>query len=218
MNTIGASGLTPLMADLPVCSSEAIVTAIRGWHKYVVTFLGFGELGYEDSVALEAAIRDELRRHCPDQVIVNTGTLITEGFNRGIADVYEYARDSGFTTTGIHPSVALCYPKRHYLSPFVDHVFFVYDETWGGWLENVGQRSPTLETLMAVTDEVVVIGGGKHTAEEMQAFLDSNRPVRFYAAEMNHRVAREWFAGQGEPDVDYRGAAWRLWLRQQAKP
>lgn len=215
MNTFSESGLIPLTPDLPVSSPDAIVAAIRGWRKSVVTFLGFGELGYQDRTTLEAAIRAELRRHRPDQVIINTGTLITEGFRRGIADVYEYARESGFTTTGIHPSVALHYPKRHYLSPFVDHVFFVYDETWGGWLDQAGQRSPTLETLIAVTDEVVVIGGGKHTAEEMQAFLDSNRPVRFYAAEMNHGVAREWFAGRGEPDVDYRGAAWRLWLRQK---
>ena len=75
--------------------------------------------------------------------VQDAGTLITEGFRHGIADVYQYASESGFTTTGIHPSVALHYPKRHYLSPFVDQVFFVSDETWGGWLDQAGQRSPT---------------------------------------------------------------------------
>jgi hypothetical protein len=205
-----------LPMDAAVRSVEEIVAIFREWRKRVVTFLGFGELGYEDEEALARIVREELRRHCPNDSIINTGTLITQGFHRGIADAYEVAKEQGFTTTGVHPSVALCYAKKHYLSPYVDRVLFVCDATWGGYLGQSLHRSPMLDALVAITDEVAVVGGGKHTAEEMQEFLRAGKPVRFYAAEMNHRVAREWYGLHDEETVDYRGAAYHAWAVRQS--
>ena len=202
----------PLPAKAIIHDASQIEKTLRAWRKKIVTFLGFGELGYQDEGEFQSIVRDELLRHGPAEVIVNTGTLITQGFHRGIADVYPLAKKLGFMTTGIHPSVALVHPKKHYLSGYVEHVFFVKDETWGGYLEDV-RRSPTLETLIAVTDEVVVIGGGKHTAQEMLEFLQGGKPLRFYPADMNHRVAADWFCRQGESPVDFRGAAYHAWIR-----
>lgn len=202
----------PLPAEIAARAVSDVEHAVRGLGKRVVTFLGFGELGYEHPGEFRAAVRGELSRHDPAHVIVNTGTLITRGFHAGVAEVYPIAQQLGFTTSGIHPSVALNEPARHQLPAGVDHVYFVRDDTWGGYLPD-RRRSPTLETLLRVTHEVAVIGGGKHTAEEMLEFLRCGTPVRFYPADMHHRMAIQWYAARGEPVPDFRGDAYACWMR-----
>jgi hypothetical protein len=185
--------------------------------KQVITFLGFGELGYENEDELVSITERELQSYSPEETIVNTGTLITVSFRRGIVDVYEIAKQMGFATTGIHPSVALHSPKAHALSPFVDEVFFVADESWGGIEHLTAAPSPTLSALIAVSNEVIVIGGGKHTAEEMQAFLMFNKPLRFYAADMHHATSREWTKSSKVNIGDFRGAAYHAWISRRGK-
>ena len=211
----GLCAAAPLPAEIEVRPVSDVEHAVRGLGKRVLTCLGFGELGYEHPGEFRAAVRHELSRHDPAQVIVNTGTLITHGFRAGVAEVYPIARQFGFTTSGIHPSVALNEPARHQLPAGVDHVYFVRDDTWGGYLPD-GRRSPTLETLLRVTHEVAVIGGGKHTAEEMLEFFRCGTPVRFYPAEMNHRVALRWFGERDEAVPDFRGDAYACWMRALA--
>jgi hypothetical protein len=211
----GAYGLVTLPENPRLWTAREVVEVFNRKAKHVITFLGFGELGYEDEAELFRITEGELANYSSNGTIVNTGTLITIGFRRGIADVYEAAKDRGFATTGIHPSMALDSPKTHALSPFVDEVFFVVDDTWGGLLQKTTTPSPTLDTLIAVSDEVVVIGGGKHTAEEMAAFLMYKKPLRFYAMDMHHATSRKWTQSSGVDVGDFRGAAYYAWLSRQ---
>jgi hypothetical protein len=201
-----------LPASPRLWTEDELVDVFRRSGKHVLTFLGFGELGYEDEAELNRIVVSELSRHAPESTIVNTGTLVTLGFRRGIADVYACAKRMGFATTGIHPSIALSSSKKHALSSWVDEVFFVPDDTWGGLLQESTTPSPTLRTLIAVTHEVVVIGGGKHTAEEMEAFSRSDKQPRFYAIDMHHATSRTWARSSGVDIGDFRGAAYRAWV------
>jgi hypothetical protein len=195
-----------------------LLDVFRSTGKHVLTFLGFGELGYENEREFHATVARELASYAPANTIVNTGTLVTVGFRRGIADVYELAKRMGFNTTGVHPSIALTSSKQHSLSGCVDEVYFVRDETWGGFLRDGATPSPTLRALIAVTHEVVVIGGGKHTAEEMRGFTDCDKGVRFYAMDMHHATSRGWASESGVDVGDFRGAAYHAWMARHEQP
>jgi hypothetical protein len=191
------------------------VQAVRALGKPVVTFGGFGELGYEDEAQVLERCSAELDRHDPARTLVATGTLLTEGFRSGIAMVYALAKARGFATAGIHPSVALHHPKRHAIAPGVDHVFMVDDPTWGG-VDEAGMPSSTLQVLLAVSDEFIVFGGGHHTAHELQAFLQAGKPVRFHDAPMHRATTERWCRDSGARIGDYRGAAFHVWRSRHA--
>lgn len=183
----------------------------------VVTFAGFGELGYQDEAQVRRICEEELDRLSPSDAIINTGTLITQGFRRGITIVYELARSRGFMTTGVHPSVALTQPHRHDLAPGVDDVIFVSDATWGGFSPLGEVPSNTLTVLLAITDELIVVGGGEHTAQELRAFMRAGKVVRFHAAEMHHQVAERWSRDSGVRLPDRLGAAYHAWRQERGK-
>src|SRR5262245_41680389 len=69
-------------------TEQEVVEVFKRTGKHVLTFLGFGELGYEDEPELLRITARELAHCDPNRTIVNTGTLITVGFRRGIVDVY----------------------------------------------------------------------------------------------------------------------------------
>jgi len=154
--------------------------------------------------------RQILEHWPPADIIAMTGTLIRVGGNDGIADVYQVAKDLGVRTAGIHPSVARQFALTHRVSPDCDAVFFVDDETWGGYA-NGTEPSSTLRVHLAVADELVVIGGGKHAADELRAFHDHGRPIRYFAADMNSVTAIEWCRRAGVEIPDFRGAARHTW-------
>ena len=139
------------------------------------------------------------------------GTLLRVGGQDGIARVLRIASTLGIETTGIHPGVALDFATTHRVSPDTGTAFFVEDTSWGGFLD--GRRlSPTLAVLLDVSDELVVIGGGKHAADELEAFWERRKPVRYLPAEMNRRATMEWCARSGVEISDFRGAAHAAWL------
>jgi hypothetical protein len=215
LQTWPSEGVRPTRAlprDARLWDERGLLDVFRSTGKHVLTFLGFGELGYEDEREFHTTVARELATYAPANTIVNTGTLVTVGFRRGIADVYELAKRMGFSTTGVHPSIALSSPKRHALSGWVDEVYFVRDESWGGLLRETAAPSPTLRALIAVTHDVVVIGGGKHTAEEMQAFSSCEKQPRFYPMDMHHATSRGWASESGIDVGDFRGAAYHAWI------
>lgn len=180
--------------------------------KHVLTFSGFGELGYQDISFVEAIIRSQLCQWKPDEILVNCGTLLRTGGQDGIALVYRLAKELGIETCGIHPSVAFKWADTHPVSAFADHVFFIEDATWGGYLDDQFTLSPTLKILLAVTDEMIVIGGGKHAADELSAFLQHGKCVKYFPAQMNHQFARKWSAASGVNITDLNGAAYHVWF------
>lgn len=194
----------------PVLSVDAAVQAVCAGGRRVVTFGGYGELGYEDEGAVLALARQELQGCDPARTVVATGTLITLGFQPGIALVYGLARSMGLATLGIHPSVALRQPERHAVAAGVAQVCFVDDVTWGG-CDAAGRPSATLQALLAVTDLFVAIGGGEHTAQELRCFRRAGKAVRVHPARMHGPTMERWTRAQGLPPRDLEGAAWRAW-------
>src|SRR5262249_55199589 len=100
----------------------------------------------------------------------------------------------------------------HRVSTFCDQVFFVEDEGWGGFTDS-GEHSSTLRMHLAVSDEIVVIGGGWHAAHELRAFFDAGKRVRYVPATMNRDTARNWCLRAGIERLDPRGAAFETWKR-----
>lgn len=178
--------------------------------RHVAYFSGYGELGYEQIGVVQDIAGRVLSNWAPDDVIVLTGTLLRVGGHDGIAGVYGVARSLGIRTAGIHPSIAQRFASTHRVSPHCDDVFFVEDSSWGGFLGEAS-LSPTLQIHLKVADEIVVIGGGKHAADELQAFADRGRRVRYYAAEMNRAATVEWSRRAGIETPDLRGAAHHVW-------
>ena len=186
--------------------------------KYVLSFAGFGELGYQDIAYVEGVIRDELSRWKPDEILVNSGTLLRVGGQEGIAVVYRLAKELGIETCGIHPGISLQWADTHPVSAFADHVYFVEDGTWGGYIDDQFEPSPTLKVLLQVTDELIVIGGGKHAADELAAFLQNGKCVKYFPAQMNHQVTLDWCAKSGVDIPDLNGAAHKLWFGKSKYP
>lgn len=202
----------PLPPDARPMEVAAVVEVFRRKRKQVVTFLGYGELGYRNEAHVRALIDCELRCHDPARTVVNTGTLVTKGFCQGIAAVYQIAAATGFETTGIHPSLALHSPSEHRLSRWVQEVSFVHDNSWGGLLSDGSKLlSPTLQAMVLVSDEVVAIGGGHHTAQELEGFVRSGTPVRFHEAEMHESVSRAWTESSGLRNLELQGEAQSVW-------
>jgi hypothetical protein len=179
--------------------------------KHVIYFAGYGELGYEEEGRVQRIARQVLGEWSASKVVVHTGTLLRVGGHNGIAEVYTVARELGIETTGIHPSVAMNFADTHRVSPYCDHVFFAADESWGGLLTESERPSETLRLHLEVSNELVVIGGGKHAAGELKAFASSGKRVRFYPADMNHTTTRQWSESAGAQIQDMRGAAHLLW-------
>jgi len=192
--------------------ASAIRSVFESLGKHIIYFAGYGELGYEEEGRVRSITREVLGAWRATEVVVHTETLLRTGGHDGIAEVYALARELGIETTGIHPSVAMRFADTHRVSPYCDHVFFVEDETWGGLLPDGENPSSTLRLHLEVSDEIVLIGGGKHAAGELKAFKASGKRVRFYPADMNHRTTLMWSESAGAEIHDMRGAAHLLWL------
>jgi len=179
--------------------------------KHVIYFAGYGELGYQDVNCVRRTALHVLTELAAPSVLVHCGTLLRSDGNDGIAEVYAVAKELGFETAGIHPSVARRFSSTHRVSPYCDHVFFVSDDTWGGFRQGTTIPSQTLSVHLAVSDEIIVIGGGKHAADEMRAFMAIGKAVQYVPAEMNHATTREWCSRIGADLLDPRGAAHCAW-------
>jgi hypothetical protein len=169
--------------------------------KRVVTFVGYSGAGYEDRKAMLTEAGEVLEEFDPADTIVNIGATPD-----GIGAVYELAVQHGFVTTGIVSTQAQEHDAR--ISPCVGHVFYVEDETWGGFIDGGKRLSPTSAAMVAVSDLMVGIGGGEVARDELLSAKSEGREVRFIAADMNHAIAIEKAAKRGLPGpTDFSGAA-----------
>ena len=142
----------------------------------------------------------------PSSTLVNIGAT-----PQGIGAVYPLARRRGFSTIGIVSSLART--EQVTPSPFVDEVFYVEDSVWGGLLPGSTQLSATSAAIVTHSQEFIAIGGGVIVAAELCAARAAGRAVQFIAADMNHQLARERAARQGQPaPTDFRGAAHAAWF------
>lgn len=180
--------------------------------RRVLTFLGYSGAGYQDPVRLLADAGGVLAGENPGHTIVNAGATAD-----GIGQIYELARAKGFVTSGIVSSLAR--DAGTSLSPFVDRVFFVEDDTWGGCLPGTDELSPTSAAMVGVSDSVVAIGGGQVTADELAAAIRMGLDVRFFPADLDHQRAID--AAEVEhraAPINFSGAAARAWATLRSDP
>jgi hypothetical protein len=84
----------------------------------------------------------------------------------------------------------------------------VEDETWGGFVKETKDLSPTSKAIVESSDILIGIGGGEVARDELVAAKRLGKKVRFYPADMNHRKARESAKKKKLPEpTDFRGAA-----------
>jgi len=180
---------------------EEIMAFFTEQGKTVVTFVGYSGAGYEDPQAMLQQAKTVLDTLEPAATIINIGATPD-----GIGAIYPLAKQRGFMTTGIVSSQALEYKVA--VSPDVDYVFFVEDETWGGFLEGTEQLSPTSEAMVAVSETIIGIGGGAVSRDEMIAAGRTGKKVQFIPADMNHERAKEKARKKGQPaPTDFQGEA-----------
>jgi hypothetical protein len=189
----------------PSIAREATPEEVRaffiGKRMRVLTFLGYSGAEYEDKPLMIEQATQILGEFDPLSTIVNIGATAA-----GIGAVYEVAKRKGFTTSGIVSTQAK--ESNVVLSPCVDIVFFVRDATWGGLLSGTQVLSPTSTAMVENSDVVVAIGGAEIARDELVAAKRAGKRVEFFAADMDHQIAREKALIRGEPTpTDFRGAA-----------
>jgi len=149
--------------------------------KTVVTFYGFS-IKYHDGEGMLKIVREELLKYSPETTLVNMGATIG-----GLGAAYSLAKSMEFITTGIVSTEAL--DNVDDISESVDHVCFIKDKQWGGNMPSSNELSPTSKAMVACSDILIAIGGGKIVRDELLAGQEQGKPVQYFAAEMDHELA-----------------------------
>jgi hypothetical protein len=186
---------------IKVVSLEQIRAFFESKRMKVLTFLGYSGAEYENKAAVVDRATRILSRFDPGKTIVNIGATA-----EGIGTVYEIAKRKGFLTVGIVSTQAK--ESKVALSPCVDVVFYVKDDSWGGFIPGTQNLSPTSKAMVENSDVIVAIGGGEVARDELIAAKRSGKHVQFIAADMNHQIARDKARKKNRPPpTDFRGAA-----------
>lgn len=199
-----ASPLTAQTKNEPGTSPEKIKQFFDQRGKIVITFVGYSGSGYEDEPQMLAHARDVLSVHTPKKAIVNIGATAS-----GIGAVYQLAKKMGFETTGIVSTQAQKYKAE--ISPNVDRVFFVADETWGGFKANSQTLAPTSQAMVECSDIVIGFGGGDVARDELTAAQRAGKTIKYFPADMNHKKAIEKASQKGNAaPADFKGSAFAM--------
>jgi hypothetical protein len=205
LNSAAACELT---TTVKYANSDDIRAFFKSQKKEVITFVGYSGAEYEDKMAMLEKAGRILDEFVASKTIVNIGATA-----EGIGAVYELAKRRGFMTTGIVSTQAKKYNAA--LSPCVDYVFYVEDDTWGGFLEGSDLLSPTSRAMVESSDVLIGIGGGEVGRDELLAAKRSGKEVRFIPADMHHQKAREKAQKKGFPaPTSFGGAAGEAFKHQ----
>lgn len=171
-----------------------------------MTFIGYSGAEYENKVRMLKIAEDVLAQFDPKTTIVNIGAT-----PEGIGAIYALAKKMGFETSGIVSSQARDFLPEKPVE--VDHVFFVQDENWGGYLADGTTLSPTSEAMLSVSEVLVGIGGNDVGRDELLEAQNRGKTIRFFAADMNHEIAIAKAKKNGkEVPADFRGSAHLDWF------
>ena len=186
-----------------------VVTFIRGMRKTVLTFIGFS-VSYEDEKGMLAIAKRVLASYPPATTLINIG--VTRG---GLGAVYPLAKSMGYVTTGIVTTEAFAFYNE--ISEHVDHICFVKDELWGGYIPGTKKLSPTSRAMVDCSDVLIGIGGNDVARDELLAAREMRKPVQFFAAEMNHKEAVSSAQNSGKPiPKSFFGSAHEVFGTKQA--
>ncbi len=188
-------------------SPEEVKRFFKQRGKVVVTFAGYSGTGYEDHKGMLAEARNVLSVHCPRTAIVNIGATA-----EGIGAVYDIANEMGFETTGIVSIQAKKYDAEIYSK--IDRVFYIADDSWGGFKENTQELTPTSQAMVDCSDVIVSIGGGEVARDELIAAKRAGKTIKYIPADMNHQKAIDKARKKGQPiPSDFKGAAFEVFGR-----
>ena len=189
------------MTNARLATVAEVIAFFKSQSKTVLTFVGYSGSGYEHKAAMLATAADVLADYDPATTVVNSGATAA-----GIGAIYPLALHKGFQTTGIVSTQAQVHGVS--LSPDVQQVFYIEDSTWGGFVGNSEQLSPTSAAVIAVSDIMIGIGGGEIVRDELLAARQAGKRVKFFSADMNHRRALTKAVKGGLPHpVEFKGAA-----------
>lgn len=158
---------------------EEVQEYFRSLNMHVLTFFGYSGMGYESDKLLLEKAREILNGYTPEKTIVNLGVTAV-----GLGQIYPLAKELGFKTAGIVSTQALDYLAD--VSDDVDHICFVEDGQWGGFLPNTQTLSPTSEAMISVSNNCVAIGGNEVSRDELLSARRRGIPVLFIPADVNH--------------------------------
>lgn len=170
------------------------VAFFKKQNKTVLSFYGYA-VDYQNAAEPRQTIREILLRHTPSTTLVNYGATAA-----GMGAVYQVAKIMGFTTTGIVTTLALEIPDD--ISPYVDHICFIDDTSWGGKLPESDELSPTSQAMLACSDILIAVGGGEISRDELLAAREQGKPIEYYPAEVNHDWVLERARNKGLPPPD----------------
>lgn len=173
---------------------EQAVAFFKKQNKTVLTFYGYA-VDYQNAAEPRKTVREILLQHAPSTTLVNYGAT-----RAGMGAVYEVAKTMGFTTTGIVSTLALEFPDD--ISPYVDHICFVGDSTWGGKLADSNELAPTSKAMIAASDLLIAVGGGEISRDELMAAQAQGKAIQYYPAEVNHDWILKNARSKGQPPPD----------------
>jgi len=192
---------------LPVAE---VIQKVKDLGRNVISIFGFSYLGYENPDAVMDQVKQRLADFKPETDIINMGAT-----EEGIGAAYKVAKELGFTTIGIVSTLALTYSGR--FSPYVDNIYIVNDQRWGGYVAGSDQLVDTTQAYLAVSDEIHAFGGGENTAVTLTEAQKRDIPISYTPAEMNHETAdADPSASKADKTVRYQGAALDAWQQLQA--
>jgi hypothetical protein len=185
---------------------DQAVTFFKGLGKTVVTFYGFS-VKYQDEANMLKIVREELSKYLPKTTLVNIGATMG-----GLGGAYPLAKSMGFITTGIVSTEALDYLDE--ISEAVDHICFIKDKQWGGNMPNSNELSPTSKAMVACSDTLIAIGGGKIVRDELLEGKEQGKPIQYFTAEMDHEYAINSAKRVGLPPPEsFFGSAYDLFIK-----
>lgn len=189
--TGAASGREP-RGIVKEATPEEIQAFFKEKKMTVLTFLGYSGAEYENKAKMLEEAAKILAQFDPKATIVNIGAT-----PQGIGAVYDLAKQQGFLTTGIVSIQAK--DNKAALSPQVDMVFYVKDDTWGGFLPGTERLSPTSKAMVENSDVIVAIGGGEVARDELIAARKLGKRLQYIPADLNHQLAREKARMKSQP-------------------
>lgn len=178
--------------------ADEIIELIKGLNKKVYTLFGYSALGYEDDFLLEKTVRSDLENLSRDEYVINIGAT-----EEGIGRMYSVAKELGFKTIGVVSTQALSYSGR--FSDYVDSIYIVNDDYWGGLIPGTGKLSETTKAFLGISTFISAYGGGKNTAITLQFAKELGINFTLKEFDMNHELADKVSGGK---ITDYRGEAY----------
>jgi hypothetical protein len=165
-------------------TADEIIKLIKLKEKKIFTLFGYSVLGYESKEEMLRVAEEELSKLSRDEWVIAIGAT-----EEGIGACYEIAKKLSFETIGIVSTQALSYSGK--FSDFVDMIYIVNDELWGGYIPGTKKIAETTKVFLSVSDYILALGGGSNTAVTLTVANEISLPFTYIPFDMNHALAEK---------------------------